>query len=371
MSTTPKQKGGSRREPETARFVRVGRNQDTPDAAECKDGTPAVFDPEIAFFPSVAAKGRGRNITLREFLRQVREGDFRQQIKSLRALSDPKAYDEQKKKLPAVMLSASTANGGAKVPDLAFHSGILQLDVDKLASQAEAEALRERMRDDPHALAALLSPGGRGVKVLVRVATSFDLHEASFLAAQAWFKADYGVDIDRQCRNLNRLCFVSCDPDLVEKADAAVLPHLRGSGAEAGSPGVPVETTQGNSSLPLLLPPDKFLNEKENYLEFCIAGLPLLPAICKNKSTNEKCRNHTRGSMERHRRQSHQRPWRRPSLPRRDLLLVWRIQKRGNHPARMGYVGMLPHRRNRCQLLLFKRPAELEVRGYCTSCRER
>ena len=24
------------------------------------------------------------------------------------------------------------------------------------------------------------------------------------------------------------------------------------------------------------------------------------------------------------------------SLPRRDLLLVWRIQKRGNHPARMG-----------------------------------
>mgnify|MGYP006991254011 CR=1 FL=1 len=45
--------------------------------------------------------------------------------------------------------------------------------------------------------------------------------------------------------------------------------------------------------------------------------------------------------------------------------------KRGNHPARMGYVGMLPHRRNRCQLLLFKRPAELEVRGYCTSCRER
>lgn len=64
-------------------------------------------------------------------------------------------------------------------------------------------------------------------------------------------------------------------------------------------------------------------------MEFCIAGLPLLPAICKNKSTNEKCRNHTRGSMERHRRQSHQRPWRRPSLPRRDLLLVWRIQKGG------------------------------------------
>lgn len=62
-------------------------------------------------------------------------------------------------------------------------------------------------------------------------------------------------------------------------------------------------------------------------MEFCIAGLPLLPAICKNKSTNEKCRNHTRGSMERHRRQSHQRPWRRPSLPRRNLLLVWRIQK--------------------------------------------
>ena len=35
------------------------------------------------------------------------------------------------------------------------------------------------------------------------------------------------------------------------------------------------------------------------------------------------------------------------------------------------YVGMLPHRRNRCQLLLFERPAELEVRGYRTSCRER
>ena len=104
---------------------------------------------------------------------------------------------------------------------------------------------------------------------------------------------------------------------------------------------------------------------------FCIAGLPLLPAICKNKSTNEKCRNHTRGSMERHRRQSHQRPWRRLLYHEGTYYWYGEYKKGETNPARMGYVGMLPHRRNRCQLLLFERPAELEVRGYCTSCRER
>ena len=83
--------------------------------------------------------------------------------------------------------------------------------MDKLDDPA---SLREKLKSDPFVLTAFVSPTGRGLKVWVRILPDTSLHYASFLAAKRHFKEVHGVDIDGDCKDLARLCFVSDDPDI-------------------------------------------------------------------------------------------------------------------------------------------------------------
>ena len=74
--------------------------------------------------------------------------------------------------------------------------------------------LREKLKSDPFVLTAFVSPTGRGLKVWVRILPDTSLHYASFLAAKTHFKEVHGVDIDGDCKDLARLCFVSNDADI-------------------------------------------------------------------------------------------------------------------------------------------------------------
>jgi phage/plasmid-associated DNA primase len=75
--------------------------------------------------------------------------------------------------------------------------------------------LREKLKSDPCVLTGFVSPSGRGLKAWVRIHPDASLHRASFLAAQRHFKEAHGVDIDDDCKDIARLCFVSDDPDML------------------------------------------------------------------------------------------------------------------------------------------------------------
>jgi phage/plasmid-associated DNA primase len=100
------------------------------------------------------------------------------------------------------------------------HSGLLQCDIDDCA----VESLRTDLAKDNFVAAFFLSPTGSGLKAIVRVKADADLHERSFLAAQEHFLQRYGVQIDRACRDVSRLCYVSDDPLIsVRNGDTKVL----------------------------------------------------------------------------------------------------------------------------------------------------
>jgi hypothetical protein len=172
----------------------------------------STFNPRCGYFASV--RGKGSNRLLLDTLEAIRSPKWQTVITTIRTTTDEKAQNAAKTKLPALMLSATTRNGGHKETDLEQHTGLLQCDIDHLESFDAATALRDSLRSDPHAFAAWISPRGRGVKCLLRVPAELAAHRAAFSAAQRWFREHHGHGIDSQCSDPCRLCFVSHDPDL-------------------------------------------------------------------------------------------------------------------------------------------------------------
>ena len=163
----------------------------------------------------------------------IRGGKWASEVQHLRAIGrDGDGYDKAKASLPAFMVSAST-NGGQKAADVMSHTGLLQLDIDAVGAD-EAPDLRDRIGDDRHIVAAWISPSGDGVKGIVRIPPDVARHKAAFEAAADYMRETFAVEIDAQCSNVNRLFFVSHDPELVTNWEAVVLevPTDSGRGAQ-------------------------------------------------------------------------------------------------------------------------------------------
>jgi hypothetical protein len=176
---------------------------------------------QIAFFQHFGATGK--NVSLSEMLDGIKGNAWKGQVKRLRAKGrEAVGYDDDKKKLPAFMLSGTT-NGGHKAADVIEHSGLLQIDVDEVGVEHVAD-LRDRIGEDRHILAAWISPSADGVKAIMRIPASVAGHKAAFAAAVDYMRESFGVEIDEKCSDVGRLCFVSHDPALVINLDAVPLP---------------------------------------------------------------------------------------------------------------------------------------------------
>ena len=186
---------------------------------------------QCGFFAAITGK-HGSNLPILEILQDIKGGKWAEKISRLRML-DGEAYNAAKRKLPAFMVSAATETGGHAGKDLGQHTGLLQIDIDKLANIQEAEHVKGQLAVDPHVLACWISPGGKGVKAIVLIPASHKTHKACFEAAKAHFLKALGREIDASCCDASRLCFVSHDPDLILKETAEAFQPLEAAQAAA------------------------------------------------------------------------------------------------------------------------------------------
>jgi len=61
------------------------------------------------------------------------------------------------------------------------------------------------------------------VKAIMRIPADVEQHKAAFEAAADYMRESYGVAIDKACKDVCRLCYVSHDPDIVMNAEAVPL----------------------------------------------------------------------------------------------------------------------------------------------------
>lgn len=99
-------------------------------------------------------------------------------------------------------------------------SGLFVVDIDHLASSAEAAAWRDRLADDPllRPDLAFVSPSGTGVKLFLsyRLAPDDVLAEAfgrAMRAAWDYLELTYGLQPDQANKDLCRACLLAHDAD--------------------------------------------------------------------------------------------------------------------------------------------------------------
>ena len=145
-----------------------------------------------------------------------------------------------KKALPAI-----TAAGVFKrrtKDQLSTPAELFAIDIDNLPSTSAAIERRDALRGDPHIFAAFVSPSGHGVKAIVRTA---GLHDDA--AAKRLFpilQSRYGIatSIDKACKDLNRLCYLSYDPDLWINTECTPLAIPDGQDTEQASTAAHTDT---------------------------------------------------------------------------------------------------------------------------------
>jgi hypothetical protein len=182
-------------------------------------------------------------ITVAEALKGIRGGAYRAEVEQIRSLyakvlkergedAAIEAVSPFKKQLPGLMGHGTFKTRGDK--NLDRYSGLLWADLDHLGERLPE--IKTKLVKDPHACTAFLSPTGTGLKVPFAVGGGPQEHEGNFLAVQKHVRDTYGVEVDTACRNLERLCFYSWDPQLLPwRADAVPLQPLKARGTETAS----------------------------------------------------------------------------------------------------------------------------------------
>ena len=150
--------------------------------------------------------------TIGNILEDIRNGKWAEQVAQVKAAyarGGKEAARPLKENLLGFLASGRFSyRANAK---LTKHSGLLCCDLDNCSN---IEVVRTKLVSDPYVAAFFASPTGSGLKAILRIQSDASLHLRSFFAAAEHFQQGYSLEIDDQCKEVARLCFVSHDPHL-------------------------------------------------------------------------------------------------------------------------------------------------------------
>jgi len=142
-----------------------------------------------------------------------RTRELRNIIKDVR---DGKTDEKEARKFKSTKLDFACFSGTfsyRKDDCLIQHSSLLCLDFDHIGNHNEVWALREKLIADNLFTTWLLftSPSGDGLKWVIGIDITKCDHKTWFRAMQNYVRATYGMEVDAQCINVSRACFLPHD----------------------------------------------------------------------------------------------------------------------------------------------------------------
>jgi hypothetical protein len=177
--------------------------------------------------------------------KRIREGSSEAIISKIRASKSDDEKNNLKKRLPSICFSGRFGKREAEF--LLEHSGLMCLDIDKVAKK-DLQNIKELVCKDEYVFGCFVSPGGLGLKVIVKVAPEKVNHKPQFLALEKYFnnilcdftstqknekkikggtkKIDESqgnylkVHIDKSGKDVNRVCYESYDVDIYYQEDS-------------------------------------------------------------------------------------------------------------------------------------------------------
>ena len=171
------------------------------------------FNTKISVFKSLfEVKNVPFDLTITDVYSRIKKGNdiLISKIDKIRNSTNKEEVAENKRSLVAIMFNGTFLERNDN--SIKEHSGCCILDFDNYPDCETFQSERKRLIEDPYTLMLFKSPGGNGLKVLIRIPKSNkDDHKRRFKAYQEYIKSDY---FDEKNCNLSRVCFESYDPDI-------------------------------------------------------------------------------------------------------------------------------------------------------------
>ncbi len=119
---------------------------------------------------------------------------------------------------PTGVFKTKTRNGLVKP------SNLIIADIDDIDLE-QYEKLNEELRKDKYVAFFFLSPSGQGLKIGFNVAfTDLDSFNAAMSEVSSYLNKEHNLTVDPSTFNINRLCYISYDPNLYVNPNVEELP---------------------------------------------------------------------------------------------------------------------------------------------------
>ena len=165
----------------------------------------------FSLYPNLLTVDRpSSDIDVNQLIEIIKFGYIREIIEQLRVTGSEYRYKKIKKEsIPCVTLSGTF--NYRDYEGLVRHSGLMQIDIDHVDNY---DTVFNRICDNSYTYVCFRSPGGKGLKVIVKIFPSADTHVGQFLALENYYKFQFGVTIDPRVKNVARAMLLSFDPDI-------------------------------------------------------------------------------------------------------------------------------------------------------------
>jgi len=168
------------------------------------------------FVPNITTPNRFESVSIGSALNDMRTGRYADAIDALpNPTLYPKEYTAAKKKLASWAFNG-TFTGKIDNNSFSKSSGYFCIDIDNL-KQADLLATKELLVNQPYVTAVWLSPSKQGLKALIRVDEDLIHSDKDFKSVYFQIESamvGLGITIDKACKDVRRLCFVSSDPEI-------------------------------------------------------------------------------------------------------------------------------------------------------------
>ena len=191
---------------------------------------------QCSFYRNVRVK---ENVVMHisEFVTRIRNGKWKNEVSSYRQLMRDGKSEEAgrvKSNLPAILV-AGVCEGGHTKANFRKFSGELVIDVD--GCDDRAKELLDLLKAQPWVRAGWISVSGNGFKVVVRAdaETPYEFEKLAYPQVAARVQELIGFPVDKQCKDLTRMCYVSWDEDAFLNEDCETFPWRENASVPADS----------------------------------------------------------------------------------------------------------------------------------------
>lgn len=165
---------------------------------------------EISFYKNVRDK-KGCKVNLYEVIKDIKKGKYKKEIDVLRKEKDKKVRNQLKSNLPAFTVSGVFESNKRKAEFVTTYTGLIQIDFDDVSNLDDTLTL---LKADTYTYIAFLSPSGTGIKLIIRVPVIKRNHLSVFESLSEYYKNTFNLMLDKSCKDISRLFFISYDENL-------------------------------------------------------------------------------------------------------------------------------------------------------------